>query len=163
MNLEEKIERVRYLNNQNGLSDQEHKEREDLEKELFTIRNDMNKVISKVTTNSIKGLDLTEIPTKSKAIAIIKSLVFKKPETPATKEEITQLGLELEKAQLKREIALAKLNTPRKSDRLFQAVGGIIKAVAKETSKPGPAQKKPITHKKLEKDWWKEKKWRIDL
>lgn len=162
MNLEEKVERVRYLNNQNGLSDEEHEEREKLEKELFTARHDMNKVISKVTTDSMKET-LVEIPTKSKAIAIIKSLVFKKPEQPATKEEITQLGLELEKAQLKREIALAKLNTPRKSDRIFQAVGGIIKAVVKETTKPGPAQKKPITHKKLDKDWWKEKKWKINL
>lgn len=160
MNVEEKIARLNYLNSQEWLSDQEHQERERLHNEVISALKNFNNIIGKTVLEEVDKT-ITKSKKQNKALMIIKRLLFKKPESPATYEEIAQLKLELKKAQLKHDLIVVKLQTPKKYDKVFKILGSFVKLVGPEPTKP--QGKKPISHKKLEKNWWKKENWDLKL
>ena len=112
MNIEDKQERLKELRKIQFPSDQEVQEIEQLEEELNMIHQEETQVFKETNIDLGTGKGII-IPIKKRKRSLLEIILEKVKSKPATFEEIQQLKLDKQRAELKRDIA--KANYDRKN------------------------------------------------
>ena len=134
LSITKQIGKLEYKLNNECLSDQEIEETlQNIEKLRLELNDSAPIQLENKTIEPIKqtlGKELIGMPAKGtttlgKLHHFIKTVGKKKPEPPATMDEVHQLKIEYQKAKLNELIAKAKANTPKKKSKLLQILTDI--------------------------------------
>lgn len=122
-------DRLKQLNNQKYLSDEELEEKMRLEEELELNHNDVctNPQHAHGNTSWIKNSKITELPTKKAKRSILGIIIEHFKEKPVTQEEIDELKKKAVKYRLKADIAKSKGQISEiKSKQFDKLMGGLV-------------------------------------